>query len=89
MHDVIDDSALVRITNSSSKYQELKAVSAWNCEERLRCVGPHVRHEGGRGDQARCKVSSPPPPLPSTVQCDTGGLEDGRHEPTGEKRDQS
>lgn len=70
MHDVIDDSALVRITNSSVRHQELKAVSAWNCEERLGWVGTRVHtcsKEGeGEGEGERCVhtyLSHAPPSL--------------------------
>ena len=42
VYDVINDSVLTKLTSSCERHQELKAVSAWHCEERLRCVCTHA-----------------------------------------------
>ena len=42
VYNIIDDSALVGLISGCERHQELKAVSAWNCEERLGWVHTHT-----------------------------------------------
>lgn len=81
MYDIIDDSALTRLTSTCERHQELKAVSAWHCEERLRWVRTHAHTYAHTHIQCVREMAH----AAHHVRCCCAQTDSGRAEPSFEK----